>query len=67
MSKCAHILLAIRQVAAIGLRETDEQFKGIKGGLGQGHDIENNTVKIKFLSKEDADIFAKDLKSFINN
>jgi|APCry1669189241_1035207.scaffolds.fasta_scaffold258551_1 hypothetical protein len=28
--------------------------------------VENNTVKIKFLSKEDADIFANDLEILIN-
>lgn len=28
--------------------------------------VENNTVKIQFLDSEDAELFAKDLKSIIN-
>jgi hypothetical protein len=44
----------------------DVQFNVQARGKCRQIVVENNVVKIKFLNKEDADIFAKDLKSFIN-
>jgi hypothetical protein len=61
-----NILLWIVGVVS-GEETTSKEFSDIQArGKCRQIIVENNTVKIKFLSKEDADIFAKDLKSLIN-
>ena len=61
-----NILLWIVGVVG-GEESTNKEFSDIQArGKCRQIIVENNTVKIKFLSKEDADIFAKDLKSLIN-
>lgn len=62
-----NILLWIMGViGGVGGEETNTEYLDVQArGKCRQIVVENNTVKIKFLNKEDADIFAKDLENLI--